>query len=137
MRIFKKRILPVILGLVTGWIVIMILEGLNHQVYPPPANLDYTNQEAIAAFMQTLPTAAFILLLVSWMIGAFTGGLVGALVNKLAWKNTAIIVGAIMALGSIVNMTLIPHPTWLMIVASIGYVPMAYFGAKLIHNRNS
>ncbi len=137
MKIFKKRILPVILGLVAGWVSIAIFDALNHQVYPSPDGLDYTDKDAILALIESLPTGAFVLLLAGWMIGAFTGGLVGALVNKEAWRNTGIIVGVILALSSIINMTLIPHPTWLFIVASIGYVPMAYLGAKLIHKRNS
>ena len=135
MNVLKKRILPVVAGLLTGWTVIWILEAVNHQIYPPPTGLDYTDMEAITAFMESLPTGAFVLLLAAWMIGAFAGGTVGALVNKLAWRNTAIIVGVIMALGSIVNMTMIPHPTWLMVVASIGYVPMAYAGAKIISKK--
>lgn len=134
MNVLKLRILPVVAGLLVGWTVIWILEAVNHQIYPPPADLEYNNKEAITAYMETLPTGAFVLLFVAWMIGAFAGGTVGALVNKKAWKNTSIIIGVIMALGSIVNMTMIPHPTWLMVVASIGYVPMAYLGAKIISN---
>jgi len=135
MSVFKKRVLPILAGLVTGWIVIFILEAVSHQFYPPPEGLDFTNKEAVTTFMETLPTGAFVMLLAAWMIGTFTGGIVGGLINKLAWRNTAIIIGVILALGSIINMTLIPHPTWLMVVASVGYVPMAYFGARIISRK--
>lgn len=137
MDVFKKRILPVIAGLLTGWVVIFGLEAVNHLVYPPPADLDFTNMEALTEFMETLPTAAFVLLLVSWMIGTFIAGIVGALVNREAWKNSTIIIGVILALGSIINMTLVPHPTWLIIVASIAYVPCAFAGGRFIVNKNA
>ncbi len=137
MNVFKKRILPVIAGLLTGWVVIFGLEAVNHLFYPPPTGLDYTDTEALTEFMETLPTLAFVLLLVSWMIGTFVAGIVGALLSQDAWKNSAIIIGVILALGSIINMTLVPHPTWLIIVASIAYVPCAYAGARFIANKNS
>lgn len=137
MNVFKKRILPVIAGLVTGWVVIFILEAVNHIFYPPPANLDITDKQAMSAFMQSLPTLAFVLLLLSWMVGTFTAGLAGGLVNKSAWKNTAIIIGVILALGSIINMTMIPHPTWLVVVASVAYVPTAYAGGRIAGNQKS
>lgn len=136
MNVFKKRILPVIAGLFVGWIVIFVLESINHIFYPPPTDIDFTDKEALTAFMEELPPLAFVLLLISWMIGTFVGGIVGAAVNKAAWKNTSIILGVIMALGSIINMTLIPHSTWLIIVASVGYVPCAYLGARQIGLKN-
>lgn len=137
MNVLKKRILPVIAGLLAGWVVIFGLEAINHIFYPPPADLDFTDKAALTEFMQTLPTMAFVLLLISWMIGTFIAGMVGAVLNKEAWKNSAIIIGVILALGSIINMTLIPHPTWLIIVASIAYVPSAYAGARLIAIKNT
>lgn len=137
MNVFKKRILPVIAGLFVGWVAIFVLESINHIFYPPPTDIDFTDKEALTAFMQTLPTLAFVLLLLSWTIGTFIGGMVGAAVNKSAWKNTSIIIGVIMALGSIINMTLIPHPTWLIIIASVAYVPCAYLGARQIGLKDS
>lgn len=137
MNVFKKRILPVIVGLFVGWVAIFVLEAVNHIFYPPPAEIGFTDKEALAAFMQTLPTLAFVLLLIGWMIGVFLGGMAGAMVNKSAWKNTSIIIGVIVALGSIINMTFIPHPTWLIIIASVGYVPCAYLGARQIGLKNS
>lgn len=134
MNILKNRVLPVVVGLLAGWVVIFVLEAVSHLFYPPPANIDYADKAAMAAFMQSLPSAAFLLLLLAWMIGAFIGGLTGAFINKKAARNSSIIIGVVLALGSIINMTLIPHPTWLMVTASIGYVPMAYFGGKLISN---
>ena len=135
MSVFKKRILPVLAGIFSGWVVIAVFDALNHQIYPSPDRLDYTDKDAILAFIESLPTGAFVLLLIGWMVGAFAGGLVGGLVNKEAWRNTGIIVGVILALSSIINMTLIPHPTWLMVAASRGYVPMAYAGSKIISRK--
>ncbi|GAB5522519.1 MAG: hypothetical protein Roseis2KO_03910 [Roseivirga sp.] len=137
MKVFKKRILPVIAGLLAGWVAIFALEAVNHIFYPPPADLDFTDKAALTEFMQALPALAFVLLLVSWMIGTFIAGMVGALLNKEAWKNSSIIIGVILALGSIINMTLIPHPTWLMIVASLAYVPTTYLGGRLIGLKNA
>lgn len=135
MNVLKKRILPVVAGLLAGWAVVFLLEAVNHIFYPPPLDIDFNDKLQLTEFMETLPVTAFILLLLAWMIGAFIGGIAGALVNRNVRKNTAIIVGVVMALGSIINMTMVPHPTWLMITASLGYVPMAYLGARLIANK--
>lgn len=137
MKVIKNHVLPVLAGLLTGWVVVMILEAVSHAFYPPPADLDYTDKEAMAAFVQTLPTAAFLLLLLAWMAGAFAGGLISGLINNQKAGNNAILVGALLALGSIINMTIIPHPTWLMITASVGYVPFAYTGGIMATYKKS
>jgi MFS family permease len=136
MSAFKNRVLPVIAGLATGWLVIFVLEAVNHQIYPPPTELDFTDKAALTQFMETLPTMAFVLLLISWMIGAFVAGMVGAKVKQQNSRNTTIIIGVILAMGSIINMIMIPHPVWLMILASVGYVPFAYFGGKLVSEKS-
>ena len=117
--------------------MIFVLEAINHIFYPPPANIDFSDKAALTAYMENLSAMAFVWLLLSWMAGTFIAGIVGALVNRSASKNSAIIIGVILALGSIINMTMIPHPTWLIIVASVAYVPTAYAGARLLANRKT
>lgn len=135
MKTLRERILPVIFGVIVGGFVIFLLELANHAFYPPPTDLDFYDRQKVMEFMEALPTASFVLLLVAWMIGAFAGGSAAALLNRKSWKNNGIIVGVILALTSVVNMVMIPHPAWLMITTCIGYVPFAYLGASLFKHR--
>ena len=52
---FKKRILPVIAGVISGWIIVAIFDMVNHQIYPPPEGFDPTNKEAIKHLQKPFP----------------------------------------------------------------------------------
>ena len=34
-------------GVVTAFVLVMVVEKVGHLIYPPPANLDYTDVEAV------------------------------------------------------------------------------------------
>ncbi len=131
----KKRVLPVVVGLVSGWIVVFALERLNHVIYPTPAGADPFTKEDIAAIMAEIPIGAFVLLFLSWMISATVAGSVASVMSRPNWRNNVIIVGVVLSIGALVNMMMIPHPTWLIIASGIGYVPCAYFGGRLFKNK--
>ena len=130
----KNRVLPVVIGLLAGWVTIFVLEFLNHQIYPAPEGADLSTKEGVVALMEVIPTGAFVLLFVSWMVSAFVAGGVTAMVNQVHWRNNAIIVGVILSIGALINMVIIPHPTWLVLASGIGYVPGSFFGARLFKN---
>jgi len=47
------------------------------------------------------------------------------------------IVGALLMLAGIMNMIMIPHPTWLWVLGITVYLPAAYLGARLIKGRQA
>ena len=50
-----RKIAAVVLGVVLAFVLIIAVESLGHSVYPPPADLDLTDQAAMRAYVDTLP----------------------------------------------------------------------------------
>src|SRR6185503_3301009 len=53
--------------------VIILIEQISGRLYPPPPGLRYGDTEAMKAFMASLPTAAFLMVLLAWGLGTFAG----------------------------------------------------------------
>lgn len=111
-----KNILGIIAGLATGVIVIMLVEGLGHMIYPPPEGTDLKDPEALKAIMHTIPLGAKIAVLVAWGLGVFTGGYVA---GRIAENKTypTLIVTMLLFAGAAATLIMIPHPLWMVIGA--------------------
>ena len=71
-----RNFAAILLGVVTAFVTIMLIDMLNHFFYPPPPGLDFTDSAAIEPYLATLPVLAFLLILASSVVAAFVGTLV-------------------------------------------------------------
>jgi hypothetical protein len=127
-----KSLGAVIAGLVTGAIVIFAVEQLSGRLFPPPAGLDFHDREAVRAFIAAMPLGAFALILGSYAFGSATGGAVATLIGSRQRPRAALIVGALLTVGGILNLLELPHPLWFAIVSTLVYVPCAWVGFVLL-----
>lgn len=133
---FKQKVLPVILGVLAGFLIVMIGDLIAMILHPPPENFDSTNKEQLAEMVKNIPNGIWFIFLTSWTLSSFTGGLVTSYFGKEKWKSLCLITGGILLIGNIANMFMIPHPIWLMVITLVIYIPAAYFGGSLIKNNN-
>lgn len=126
-----KKIVAVIVGVIAGMAAMMLINVLSVRLYPMPEGLDTTDKATMVAYIAGVPMGAKLLVLVSWMVSAFVGGLVAAVIAPQGSGRTmAILVGAFLMLGGIMNAVMIPHPMWMMIIGLLQYIPLAHLGAK-------
>ncbi len=123
--------LSCITGIITAIVLVSIIESIGHRKYPPPTDLDWTDKEAVGAFVKTLPTGALLYVLAAWVIGAFVGSTVGGLMARPFRVFVAVVVGAFVLMASVFNLVMIPHPVWFAISAVV-LVPLAAFAAVKI-----
>lgn len=126
-----RKILAVLAGMITGGLIVMIFDELSHLIAPPPEGLDFTDKEAITEFMKTVPVSAFLVMLAGWLLSAFSGAFVASKIVPLSWKSVSLLTGGILMLGAIMNMVMLPHPVWMMVIGILGYFPLAWLGGKL------
>lgn len=123
-----KKILVIIAGVVTGTIIIFLVESLGHLIYPPPKGIDVHDIEALKDMMKEIPLGALLFVLLAYALGSFCGGLISGLLSKSSKIINSIIVGAVLMTFGIINLLMIPHPFWFSIVSTLTYIPCAYFG---------
>ena len=133
-----KRILPVLAGVLTGMLVIFVIETLGHMVYPIEMNLETATPEAKADFLKHIPPAAIAIVIIAWALGAMGAGIVSTLISKdnssefyPALKSGGILLGF-----GIINMIMIPHPIWFWIAGILVYLPFAWLGYKIAVRKN-
>lgn len=130
-----KNILYIILGVIVGGFVIYLVEALGHLVYPPPEGLDPTDIEAFKQLVRQLPVGAFTFVLLAYALGSFAGGFVTALLSTKHSVRSAMIVGGLLLVLGLINLIMIPHPTWFIIMSLLIYIPCAYFGGLIGQKR--
>ncbi|MEO5880758.1 MAG: hypothetical protein ABIR22_11440 [Candidatus Eisenbacteria bacterium] len=124
-----RRLLGVLAGLVAGAIVVALIEGLGHALWPPPAGADLRDPEQLKALIPSLPIGALIAVVLGWAMGSFSGGWMAATISR--DFRMALVVGFILLCMGVVTMVQIPHPLWMWVMGVALPLPAAWFGARL------
>lgn len=132
MKILLRNILAALAGALVGGLVIMAVQLINAKLYPLPAGVDPSNREAFAAYVAALPVGAFLIILLSYLVGVTAGAWLAARLSANCHWRQGIIVGVLFFFASIMNLMSLPHPVWFW-VANLVIVPVAawtgfYFG---------
>ncbi len=108
----RQSLIATFAGILAAIIIIMFVEMINSQAYPPPAGMDMNDSEAVKAYIASLPMTASFIILAGWGLGTFVGTW---LAQRISGKNNgrpALLVGLIMLISGIANMLVFPHPSW-------------------------
>ena len=126
-----RNIAAVLAGLVVGMIVNMAFVMLNSYVlFPMPEGTTFEDPALFGAYIETLPTAAFLVVLVAHLGQSFVGGWVAARLSSSHAMALAMIIGVLSLAGGIANMVQIPGPTWLMIELPL-YLVVAWLAGRI------
>ena len=125
-----RKILAVIAGLITFYVVVSGVQMLNGIIFgaPPPETM--TDPAAMSAYVAGLPTAAFIVLLLGYVLGSFVAGFVMRKISHWDSLVLPLIVGVLGTVGWIANLAMVPHPIWVAVVGFFCYIPFAILGHR-------
>jgi len=127
-----RIILAVVVALIVAFAIITIVEMLGATVVLPPSSEVLKDSTATRQYMMNLPTLAYVMVVIGWVLGAFAAGFI---VTKMSRRESPgitlpIVVGALMTVGAIVNFVMLPHPTWFIIVGLLVFIPLSLFGHR-------
>lgn len=132
-----RKILGFIAGLVVANIVIILSQMISGTIYGMPENLDKNDPAAMAAFISGLPVSAFLLVLAGYAVGYFIGGFIMQKIARSGGLVLPIILGGLGTLGWIVNVAMLPHPTWIVVLGFVCFIPFAILGHRFAGNDTS
>jgi hypothetical protein len=121
----------IVVGVIVAFATVMLIDMVNHSVFPPPEGLDFSDPDAIRPYLATLPVGAFLLILASSVIAAFVGALLACHIgrgNPLLYGG---VIGGFILAATIANFIAIPHPLWLVIATLAGIVLSTLLAMKL------
>ncbi len=127
-----RNTLAVIAGAVIGSFANGGLIALSPMLIPPPAGADVTTMEGLKASLHLFEPKHFIMPFLAHAVGTLVGAFVAALIAVNNKMRPAMIVGALFLVGGIMNVMMLPAPTWFSAIdLLLAYLPMAYAGGKM------
>ena len=120
-----------IVGIIVAMLTIQAVQMLGHLVYPPPADIEFSEPEEVREFMASLPVGSILFVGAAWAAGTLLGTITGSLLSTIQPLAYAIVVGGIVLAGAGMMLLIIPHPWWFTIAAPIAIVAAAYLGMIL------
>ncbi|MFP7722737.1 hypothetical protein [Lysobacter sp. A3-1-A15] len=127
----------VLAGVVIAWLAIVLSQMLSAALHPPPPGTDLADPAALAAFINAAPPVAMACVLAGYAVAALSGGWVAARIARAHPSTAAMVVGAMVLLGVILNYAMIPHPAWMLVGGLLLPLPMAWLGARLATRRQA
>ncbi|HEU4814111.1 MAG TPA: hypothetical protein VFS99_07775 [Xanthomonadaceae bacterium] len=130
-----RTVLGVVAGLAAMFVVIVAIEFLGAQLFPPPVGTDMSDPNALAALMAQMPMGALAFVVLAWVLGAFAGGWVAARISVQHPRLAAVVVAIAVVAGVVMMMLTMPHPMWMGVLGLVLPVPAALAGARLARPR--
>ena len=115
-------------GIILAVALVWVVEKVGHVVYPPPPDLNFADPEAMKAYMATLPMGALLFVAAAWFIGTLCGTCAACAIGTAKPIKFAMVVGGLMLVATIMNLVMIPHPTWFSVLGVVGVLVAAWLG---------
>lgn len=125
MQRIGHTVVAVVAGVVVAFALAAAIGWLGQQAYPTASGADLSNPGQARDHVRNLPTGALLLVLVSWIVATFCGGIVAAAIEKGRPRRAAAIVGIVVLLATLANLVLIPQPLWFTAVGVASIVASA------------
>lgn len=122
-----RTVIGVVAGVVSLGVVVTLLQQVSSVMHPLPAGLDPMDPADAAAFAEhvaAMPVGAWVVAMLSEVVGAGIGGLVAGTIARDALRGASGFVVGLATVGSVMNWTAFPHPTWF-IISQIVLYPVA------------
>ncbi len=127
-----RNTLSVIVGFVAGSVVNMALVVIGPKIIPPPAGVDVSKAESIAASIHLFEPKHFVFPFLAHALGALAGALVAYLIAASYRAIFAWVIGVLFLAGGIAASLMIPAPKWFIALdLLVAYLPMAWLAIGL------
>jgi hypothetical protein len=125
-----RNLLSVIAGMLLTFVTVMLFEWLGHRVWTP-AKVDWSNAVAATQYMNSLPVAAYLWLLLGWLVAVAVGlWCAYTLSNKTArWPQWSVAV--LFIASTTMNFFLVPHPYWFAAVTLVMLLAISWAVIKI------
>ena len=115
-------------GVVIAMLSVWLVQKIGHAVYPPQADIDLNDIEAMKAYVATLPIGALLFVVASYFIGTTVGTCIACTIGTMLPRIYALLIGCLMLVATTMNVMMIPHPTWFILAAVVAIVVGAWLG---------
>lgn len=132
MKPIVKSIIAVVVGVVAGSALNMGIIMISGSIIPPPEGAITTTMEGLKESMHLFEPIHFLMPFFAHALGTLFGAFIVSLIAPKNKMKFAFGIGVWFLIGGIINLMMLPSPTWFTIIDLIlAYIPMALIGGKL------
>jgi hypothetical protein len=126
-----RNVAAALAGIVTAFVMIMLIEKLGHFIYPPPADLDFSDPDVMRPYIATLPFLALLFPMIAWVVATFAGTVLACKIGTANPLAFAAVVGGLVLARTIANLIMIKHPLWFSLVSLVAVAASAWIAARV------
>jgi len=125
-----RSISAILMGFITGFVIIVGCEYANIRLFPLPPGTDPEDTAAMNAAIAAMPGKALVLVLVGWAIGTIGASFMAARFATQFKSLHGLLMGLIFLGGAIMTMRQIHRPLWFWILGIAIFFPAAIVGSS-------
>ena len=125
-----RSVLGVIIGIISGFVVIYAVEHVGQLIWPVATELDLKDKAAAAAFLAGMPIGGLLTVVVAWILGADTGSRVALLMSDRR-RIAGIIPAALIFAATVLVLFMLPHPLWMAVAGLGGIIAAGWLADRL------
>ena len=125
-----RSVLGVIIGIISGFVVIYALEHVGQLIWPVATELDLKDKAAAAAFLAGMPIGGLLTVVIAWILGAYTGSMVALLMSDRR-RIAGIIPAALIFAATVLVLFRLPHPLWMAVAGLGGIIAAGWLADRL------
>ena len=125
-----RSVLGVIIGIISGFVVIYAVEHVGQLIWPVATELDLKDKAAAAAFLAAMPVGGLVTVVVAWILGAYTGSMVALLMSDRR-RIAGIIPAALIFAATVLVLFMLPHPLWMAVAGLGGIIAAGWLADRL------
>ncbi len=127
-----NNLFALLLSLFAGFLLVAVVEGIGHAMYPPPEKLDYTDQDAMRSFLATAPFGSLLMVVISYCLGVGVGAFCATYFADVSKKWPLYIFFVVFFISLVANFVMIPfHPLWMILASLLGVLAFTALGFNL------
>ena len=126
-----RIVIGIIVGFIVGSLIFMGFQFLNGMIFPLPDGLSYSDQAGMKKYISELPLTGFVLVLLGYAAGSLGAGFLARKISRHASIVAPIILGALFSLGWVMNTSMLPHPTLIIVFGYLMFLPFTFLGHRL------
>lgn len=127
-----RNTLAFLAAVILGMVVNGSLITISAQVIPPPAGVDVTQAESLAANIHLFEPKHFLMPFLAHALGTLAGAIAVTLLAASQQKKLALGIGALFLIGGVMAAFMIPAPAWFIGLDLLAaYLPVGYLGFVL------
>jgi uncharacterized membrane protein HdeD (DUF308 family) len=127
-----KNSLAILAGAFIGGALNMAIIMVSSHIIPPPDGADLKTMEGLKAAMHLMEPKHFLMPFLAHALGTLVGSCITAYIVPNQKMMYALLIATWFMIGGIMNIFMLPSPTWFTITDLIGaYLPMGFLGGYI------